>query len=257
MIDPDAEPTPFARRCAIEFNAAWFILHAAHYAKEQEQTMTTTQTPRYEVHTDREDGYVIGYGVWDTHERQYVQRDWVNGKGWNLSSAEHLARVLNAKIPCHYCDNTNANADGLCPTCQAREERDAATYDPPCPHCNDYYEHGTNFKECPANPDNYDGPIPSENAGSGFNRYGIMVLAVLLSLFTAQPASAQRFTDYPIIGTPAYNASCTITREWEDHSAIAYCSEDGATYAFDADGNGLAGLSYNPGWQWSEVWEVK
>jgi hypothetical protein len=25
----------------------------------------------------------------------------------------------------------------------------------------------------------------------------------------------------------------------------------------DPDGNGLAGLSYNPGWQWSEVWETQ
>jgi len=41
---------------------------------------------------------------------------------------------------------------------------------------------------------------------------------------------------YPIIGTPAYNASCQIVTEWEDGSARAYCEEDGETYLFDADG---------------------
>ena len=51
---------------------------------------------------------------------------------------------------------------------------------------------------------------------------------------------------YPPIGTPAYSAGCTITHEWEDGSAIAYCPEDGETWAFDADG----GFAYLDGMRW-------
>ena len=43
-----------------------------------------------------------------------------------------------------------------------------------------------------------------------------------------------------------------ITRAFEDHSALAEC-RDGATYALDPDGNGQAGLSYNPGGQWHDI----
>lgn len=66
------------------------------------------------------------------------------------------------------------------------------------------------------------------------------------------PASGRTLT-LPYIGTPVYSDSCTITMAWEDHSAIAHCTEDGATYVFDPDGNGMAGLSYSPGQQWHAV----
>lgn len=41
---------------------------------------------------------------------------------------------------------------------------------------------------------------------------------------------------YPVIGTPAYDASCTIVDEGDDF-VRAYCREDGETYLFDFDGN--------------------
>lgn len=52
----------------------------------------------------------------------------------------------------------------------------------------------------------------------------------------------------PYIGTPEYNRSCTITRAWEDHSAEAWCSEDGALYVwtFDPDGQYVPNIPGNP-----------
>ncbi len=39
----------------------------------------------------------------------------------------------------------------------------------------------------------------------------------------------------PPIGTPAYSASCVITRAAED-DVRAFCPEDGVTYRYDFDG---------------------
>lgn len=48
----------------------------------------------------------------------------------------------------------------------------------------------------------------------------------------------------PPIGTEAYSASCTITHTFEDGSATAYCTEDGATYFWDSDGQ--PAMSHTP-----------
>ncbi len=51
------------------------------------------------------------------------------------------------------------------------------------------------------------------------------------------------------IGSPAYSRSCTIVEAWEDHSAIAHCTEDGATWAYDPDGSPeIAGTTRTPSW---------
>jgi hypothetical protein len=51
---------------------------------------------------------------------------------------------------------------------------------------------------------------------------------------------------FPPIGTPAYSRSCYVQIAFEDHSAIAYCAEDGATYHFDADGQYVPNIPANP-----------
>ena len=56
----------------------------------------------------------------------------------------------------------------------------------------------------------------------------------------AGPLTAQvdgRLHVWPVIGTDAYSASCSLTGAWEDHSATAYCTEDGATFHYDPDGD--------------------
>jgi hypothetical protein len=58
--------------------------------------------------------------------------------------------------------------------------------------------------------------------------------AALLAAFLLPGQASAR--EYPVIGTPAYDASCQIVTEWEDGGAKAYCAEDGETYLFDADG---------------------
>lgn len=74
--------------------------------------------------------------------------------------------------------------------------------------------------DCPCDPDTYDGPIPSENEPHGFNRYGIMVLVLLLCLLT--PATS-RAAEIPAFVTNV-PAGCAVTRVWEDHSAWAVCA---------------------------------
>lgn len=61
--------------------------------------------------------------------------------------------------------------------------------------------------------------------------------AIIAACLLPSPASAHTggTHDYPVIGTPAYDASCTIVREWEHGSAVATCG-DGYHYVFDADG---------------------
>jgi hypothetical protein len=93
-------------------------------------------------------------------------------------------------------------------------------------------------------------------ANAGARRLGAMLLALALSLTTHTAHAADTLTyesqhgrgtlTLPYIGTPAYSDSCTITHAWEDHSAIAYCTEDGATYHFDPDGDITSGKA--PGW---------
>lgn len=63
--------------------------------------------------------------------------------------------------------------------------------------------------------------------------------------FDVTIADGQRY-QLPIIGTPAYSASCYIAAAWEDGSAHAYCQEDGAGYTFDPDGQPVAGIPSNP-----------
>ncbi|HEX2673444.1 MAG TPA: hypothetical protein VHM25_21330 [Polyangiaceae bacterium] len=77
--------------------------------------------------------------------------------------------------------------------------------------------------------------------------------AALLALALLPGHASAR--EYPIIGTPAYNASCAIVREYqEDGSALAYCTEDGETYYYDVDGNfiydhGIKLWIAQPGWR--------
>lgn len=78
--------------------------------------------------------------------------------------------------------------------------------------------------------------------------------AYLLGILWAHAEANHRnsLDTWPVIGTPAYSASCTITRSWEDGSAVAYCTEDGASYVFDPDGQiyqNSAGVPLYPaGW---------
>jgi hypothetical protein len=138
-------------------------------------------------------------------------------------------------------DHLNTSGIAICQPCLAHEA-------PTCPCGAPIPEEGDYCPDCAQ------ASVPEEV--KAMKPYRALIAAAALALaLTTHTASAQRFTDYPIIGTAAYDASCTITHEWEDHSAIAYCTEDGATYAFDADGNGMAGISYNPGWQWHAIEE--
>lgn len=52
--------------------------------------------------------------------------------------------------------------------------------------------------------------------------------------------------EWEFIGTEAYSRSCSIEQAWEDHSAIAYCAEDGATYLYDPDGSIDRGIGWFP-----------
>ncbi|MGE0541256.1 MAG: hypothetical protein AB7R89_13870 [Dehalococcoidia bacterium] len=56
---------------------------------------------RYEVHADTEDGYTIGYSVWDTQEQRCVERRWagagINPGGWTREQAEAYAANLNTQ----------------------------------------------------------------------------------------------------------------------------------------------------------------
>lgn len=77
--------------------------------------------------------------------------------------------------------------------------------------------------------------IPSENASSGFDRFGIMVLAALFALFLFTP------TTHAAPYTPTAPVGCHITHFWQDDlSAIAVCiggytitKEDGPTDTWD------------------------
>lgn len=50
--------------------------------------------------------------------------------------------------------------------------------------------------------------------------------------------------EWPSIGTESYSRSCEIVQAFEDHSAIAYCAEDGAVMAYDPDGS----IDHGIGW---------
>lgn len=75
---------------------------------------------------------------------------------------------------------------------------------------------------------------------------GTAALMLALPLSVSAHTGDRMFTDYPLIGTEAYDAGCTIVREFEDHSAIAYCPEDGETWVYDADGQSVPGVANNP-----------
>jgi hypothetical protein len=64
-----------------------------------------------------------------------------------------------------------------------------------------------------------------------------MTRTLALSAFVLTFTGAHGTLTLPDIGTPAYSASCTITHAWEDGSARATCTEDGATYSYDPDGS--------------------
>lgn len=99
------------------------------------------------------------------------------------------------------------------------------------------------------------------------DRYGISVLSVLLlATFLAacistagwQHVQAQdtrpartvngRIYTWPDIGTAQYTRGCEIVRAFEDGSATAWCSEDGALYVwtFDPDGQYVPNIPGNP-----------
>lgn len=55
--------------------------------------------PRYQVQTDTEGGYIIGYSVIDTHDGRVIERDWAgsgHGYGWTWGDAQDCADILNA-----------------------------------------------------------------------------------------------------------------------------------------------------------------
>jgi hypothetical protein len=81
--------------------------------------------------------------------------------------------------------------------------------------------------------------------------FGAYTLAVGFASADDAHDNAQAFPD---IGTRAYMHSCTITHAWEDHSAIAYCAEDGVTYSYDADGNDPPASVAYTGPRWSAGW---
>jgi hypothetical protein len=99
-----------------------------------------------------------------------------------------------------------------------------------------------------------------------FARAGILALALLVGGTAAAAAQNPAVSDsellyvsrhqntdgtysalvFPPIGTPEYSRSCYVQIAFEDHSAIAYCAEDGASYAFDADGQYVPNIPANP-----------
>lgn len=58
--------------------------------------------------------------------------------------------------------------------------------------------------------------------------------------------------EWPYIGTPEYSRSCSIIDFYDDGWATAYCTEDGAMYVYDVDGQtspNTAGVPVRqPGW---------
>ena len=95
----------------------------------------------------------------------------------------------------------------------------------------------------------------------GISVFGVLLLATVLASLIAlglREVQAQvttlraphaingRIYEWPAIGTPAYSRSCTIIDFWEDGSARAYYTEDGALMAYDPDGDVTTGKQ--PGW---------
>ena len=102
-----------------------------------------------------------------------------------------------------------------------------------CPYCDDHYEHI--LGDCPNDPANYDGPIPSENDPLPFAR-GVMVLLALFLALATHTASA--------------SPDCTITGTTGEGFPVATCA-DGSTYYQDLDGqpypNAAGAPVYCPG----------
>lgn len=85
----------------------------------------------------------------------------------------------------------------------------------------------------------------------GISVFGVLALACLIAVLIgtaglehvraqdttlrAPHAINGRNYEWPDIGTDAYTRSCAIVRFWEDGSARAYCTEDGAAYTFDPE----------------------
>lgn len=149
--------------------------------------------------------------------------------------------------------------DGLhpddCPCDACEDVRAMAPADAPhdftfaCPHCRDEY-----VTACRQNTD-YLPIAPQETTREYRDRLGrwtkgVLAGAALLTALALPGHASAR--EYPIIGTPAYDASCQIVTEWEDGGALSYCEEDGETYLFDADGlfytdNGIRFYGRQPG----------
>lgn len=83
---------------------------------------------------------------------------------------------------------------------------------------------------------------------------GTLALSLVGAAHANTPTLDYHGGHWPIIGTPAYSASCTIVRAWEDLSAVAYCTEDGATYHYDPDGNNPPQSVPYDGPRWPAGW---
>lgn len=126
---PDHDECVHCQRARIQFNAAGFIVRANRYADG----------------VCLECGAEVPFGDYcEEHGQELVPEDIraMNArKGTTMTTTtrndltsdaaiEALYRKAQQEASCHYCDNTGANDDGLCPTCLAREEADAALYAP-------------------------------------------------------------------------------------------------------------------------------
>jgi hypothetical protein len=141
---------------------------------------------------------------------------------------EHTMREYCPHCHRELCPSEGRIFAGICIDCFLADKEpppvahEAPDYDPPCPYCDDHYEHAC-IDECPANPDTYDGPIPSEDHEPyGFNRYGIMVLAALVALALSLTTHTAHAAPY----TPTAPVGCTVTgyAAQDDMSAIAVCA---------------------------------
>jgi ribosomal protein S27AE len=135
--------------------------------------------------------------------------------------------------------------------CEACEpERLRATWPPvrpnmaECPRCGNL-----DYPAALQRRGNICGQCARTEAKGGTIKKALAGAALLATLLLPAHASAH---EYPVIGTPAYDASCQVVTEWEGGGALAYCEEDGETYLFDADGffyndNGIRFYGRPPG----------
>jgi hypothetical protein len=259
--------TDLDRTALLEFTAAAYV----SYALRKEPTMTTTFTITcHDCHGTGTNGWDFPCRNCNALSDQFKAQGRTMPEAFAPTSRHANTTVVDGQIMMHhdvgmYCE---------CPDCTGDDRPRSTAF---APFINEWGEIdgiGAHEEDCSQHiggicdcgepiPDEGDychdcaqERVPEEVKAMKPYRTLIALAALALSLTTHTAHAADTLTyesqhgrgtlTLPYIGTPAYSDSCTITHAWEDHSAIAYCTEDGATYHYDPDGDITTGKE--PGW---------